>query len=695
MYDRSISALPGILLFFKLPAAMQKSQLLSIVFLLTINCFVCPGAKSQATEKIHTVEYFFDTDPGFGNGAQISVTPANIQLNDLSFSAPINLLSSGLHQLYVRCLDSSNRWSVTSSKMFYKEAILASPTPNIVAAEYFFNTDPGFGKAISTPVTEAQGVTFTISGNVGALPKGLHTIYVRTKDTDGNWSLTRSGFFYREPAINIPVPNITQAEYFFDTDPGFGSGTAASVVPGEDINFAISGNIASLNKGLHTLYVRVKDDNNKWSLTHSQLFYKEAIISNPIPNITQAEYFFDTDPGFGNGTAAAVTAGQDINFAINGNIATINKGLHTLFVRVKDGNNKWSLTHTQLFYREQVVSNPVPNITQAEYYFDTDPGFGNGNSFAISPQAQDITQAISLPATGLTKGFHRLIIRVKDANNKWSITNTALFYYESIVTTPAPANLVSLEWFWNTDPGFGNANKITLPAANNGLLTDFIFSVPAPFVFSNTLQNFYLRTIDANWSLTTVKLVDFTSVVLPVTLLEFTARADKQTVVNSWRTTQEINFKHFVVEHSVDGLNFNVLGSVAASGYAGTTNDYEFVHNNPATGANFYRLKQVDKDGKFTYSPIVKINFNAGKRQPIAYPNPVRNNLTLAIPQELLAGKRYQVIIMDGKKSLVKKLNITQATTQIKVENLAAGTYWLVLQDGTGNSIWKHTIIKD
>ena len=527
------------------------------------------------------------------------------------------------------------------------------------------------------------------------MPTGLNTVYVRTLDTDGNWSQTYSGLFYREPYVNIPVPNVTQAEYFFDTDPGFGNGTQATVAPGVDINFALNGNIATLNKGLHTLYVRVKDANNKWSLTHTQLFYKESIVSNPIANVTQAEYFFDTDPGFGNGTGATLTAGQDINFAISGNISTLSKGLHTLYVRVKDANNKWSLTHTQLFYREPVVINPIPNITQAEYFYDVDPGFGNGTAFGISPQAQDITQAISLPTAGLNKGFHRLYIRVKDANSKWNITSTNLFYYESIVTTPALADLITVEWFWNTDPGFGNANKITLPPGNNGQLTDFVFNVPVPSAYSNTLQNFYVRTVDANWSLTTVKLVDFTNVTLPVTLLEFTARADKQNVVTSWRTTQEVNLKHFIVEHAVDGLHFTPIGTVLAKRNGGNTNDYEFVHSNPVTGANYYRLKQVDNDDKFTYSPVVKINFTAGNRQPIAYPNPVINNLTLSIPNELFSNENYRLIIMDAKKAQVLKQNLTQATSQIKVAHLAAGTYWLVLLDQNGKSIWTKTIIKE
>ncbi|MEO5966651.1 MAG: T9SS type A sorting domain-containing protein, partial [Ferruginibacter sp.] len=437
-----------------------------------------------------------------------------------------------------------------------------------------------------------------------------------------------------------------------------------------------------------------KDANGNWSHSIPNLIYKEKVVTNPIPNVSKAEFFFDTEPGFGNGIDITIAEGQDISFPLSGNISSLSKGLHTLYVRVKDANGKWSLTHNQLFYKENIISNPVPNITKAEYFIDVDTGFGSGTPFVISPETQDITQAIDLPATGLTKGFHRLYIRVLDANNKWSITNTSLFYYEQIVNTPALTDLINMEWFWETDPGFGNATKITFPAGNNGQITDFVMTIPAPSVYSLTYQNFYLRTIDANWSLTTVKKVDFSNIVLPVTLLEFTARAENKTVVTNWSTAQEINLKHFIVEHSADGINFNSIGTVNASGSSATNNSYEFVHNNPSFGANYYRLKQVDNDDTYTYSPVVRINFNAGKKLPIAYPNPVKSTLTLAIPYDLFNLENYQIVIRDAKNALVKKQNLTHATSQIKLDNLASGTYWLILTDQKGNRIWTQTIIK-
>ena len=673
---------------------MQKSRILPIIFSFFILCFVSSNAHSQVSEKIHTIEYFFDVDPGFGNANLVTVNPANTQLNNFNFSAPIGSLPKGLHKLYVRSLDSANRWSMTSSQLFYKESVVTNPISKVAGGEYFFNNDPGFGNGVPRILGASLDLDFALAPNISALSKGLNYLYVRVRDANGNWSLSIPNLIYKEKVVNNLTANIKYAEFFFDADPGFGRATEASVTEGQDVSFSLSGNISTLSKGLHTLYVRVKDANGKWSLTNTQVFYNEPVVNNPIPNVTYAEYFFDTDPGFGNATEATVTPGQDISFPINGNISALSKGLHTFYLRVKDANGKWSLTHNQLFYKENIVNNPVPNITKAEYFFDVDPGFGSGTPFVISPEATDITEAIDLPATGLTKGFHRLYVRTLDANNKWSITNTSLFYYENIVNTPPLSDLITMEWFWETDPGFGNATKITLPAGNNGQITDFVMTIPAPSVFSLTYQNFYLRTIDANWSLTTVKKVDFSNVVLPVTLLEFTAIAEDKKVITNWNTAQEINLKHFIVEHSIDGIRFNAVGTVNAQGSGASTNSYEFVHNNPASGSNYYRLKQVDNDGSFTYSPVIRINFNAGSRPPIAYPNPVKNILTLSIPYELFNLENYQVVIRDAKNALVKKQNLTQSTSQIKLDNLASGTYWLILTDQKGNRIWTQTIIK-
>ncbi|MEO5967606.1 MAG: hypothetical protein ABIP68_01685, partial [Ferruginibacter sp.] len=127
---------------------MQKSQILPIIFCFIICCSASSNVHSQAAEKIHTLEYFFDADPGYGNATKVVVNPAIVQLNNFNFIAPIGSLSKGLHKLYLRSLDSANRWSMTASKLFYKESAINNQISKVAGGEYFFNNDPGFGNGI-------------------------------------------------------------------------------------------------------------------------------------------------------------------------------------------------------------------------------------------------------------------------------------------------------------------------------------------------------------------------------------------------------------------------------------------------------------------------------------------------------------------------------------------------------------------
>ncbi len=656
----------------------------------TPQLFYKEALVANAIPTITSAEYFFDTDPGFGNATTAGITAAHTVT--FNFNGNIAALSSGFHNLFVRTRDANGTWSMSIPQVFYKPPSISSVIPNITSAEYFFDTDPGFGNATMASVTAGQTVIFNFAANITVLTNGLHNLFVRTKDANGNWSLSIPQLFYKEVVLNNLVSNITSAEYFFDTDPGFGNATTATVATGQTVIFNFAGNISSLTNGLHNLFVRTKDANGKWSLSVPQLFYKEAILINPIPNITSAEYFFDTDPGFGNAITAAVTAGQNVNFNFNGIVTTLSNGLHYLYVRTRDVNGKWSLSIPQLFYKEPVINNTVPNIATAEYYVDSDPGFGSGTAFTVSPQGQTIIQNFNFAATSLTRGLHRLYIRIKDANGKWSLTSTALFYYETVLPVPPTDQFVKLEWFWTTDPGFGNATAVSIPPGNNGQITNFAFNVPVDGSFGGTKKNLYIRILD-DWSLTTVRVVDFTGTVLPVTLLEFTAQAQQNIVMAKWSTLQELNSDYFEVEHSTDGINFKKIGRVNAAGNSSTLKAYSLPHNDPVTGANYYRLKQVDKNGHFEYSPIVKILFNGIKGTIVAYPNPVSDILNITVPQTLQNDKAV-LQLFDARGSLLLQKTITDKRTEILMGAFAAGNYSLLIRDKNNDVVDRRTIVK-
>ena len=142
--------------------------------LLLALCALLFLGRSANGQHITKIEYFFDTDPGFGKGSAIAVTPDN----DVTASFPIDIkaLSFGFHQLYIRgyippyhgtengTAVTNGGWSHTQVRSIYKEQFRYSSGSSlspVVAGEYFVDTDPGFGKGVSIPVSQGTDLANT------------------------------------------------------------------------------------------------------------------------------------------------------------------------------------------------------------------------------------------------------------------------------------------------------------------------------------------------------------------------------------------------------------------------------------------------------------------------------------------------------------------------------------------------------
>lgn len=114
---------------------------------------------------------------------------------------------------------------------------------------------------------------------------------------------------------------------------------------------------------------------------------------------------------------------------------------------------------------------------------------------------------------------------------------------------------------------------------------------------------------------------------LPVEMLSFNVTLIDDNTILNWSTASEINSAYFIIERSVDGIHFEVIGKVAASGNSTTVKNYSFTDPFPKEGVNYYRLKQQDYDYSFNYTDIIKIKINSKTNQSInIYPNPTNGN---------------------------------------------------------------------
>lgn len=170
--------------------------------------------------------------------------------------------------------------------------------------------------------------------------------------------------------------------------------------------------------------------------------------------------------------------------------------------------------------------------------------------------------------------------------------------------------------------------------------------------------------------------------ILPVKLLFFTAEKSITGNILSWATSEEINSDHFDIERSNNGSNFSVLSKVNAAGNSSNVQHYSFTDVKPFTGTNYYRLKMIDKDGRFNYS---ETRILAGSNTAIRiYPNPVKNNLTLEISSTTSSAAYIKIINLQGKVLRDFPLQIANGLNKqtIPVNNLQAGVYMLQINTG-------------
>ncbi len=189
-------------------------------------------------------------------------------------------------------------------------------------------------------------------------------------------------------------------------------------------------------------------------------------ISSLSQVINHAEYFIDTDPGNGNGTAVTVsTPSANVNFNFTINTNSLSTGFHTLGFRLRQNNGLWSHPNHTLFFITSVIPTAT-NLVNGEYFFDNDPGFGNGIPLSFSPGSTVNIPALNVNISSLAPGFHFISFRFRDDRGKWTHANAHSFYIIPPVTSDPATSITRIEYFFNTDLGPGNNTAIPITAGN-------------------------------------------------------------------------------------------------------------------------------------------------------------------------------------------------------------------------------------
>jgi len=382
------------------------------------------------------------------------------------------------------------------------------------------------------------------------------------------------------------------------------------------------------------------------------LYYCEAAADRA--NLTSTKGWTINGDNELGGTPALVTSGNTASLSSTCGFSYVNPSNPAQKLLSIDPNGNTISPSSVVINNNNVGALPT-GVSSGNGYYEIEDGV---NTFRVSNQLVSVT----IPGTHTTNGG--VIVRIY-----YNATHTS-----NMGTDAAPfGTIVESGWFKSSlnnaadvvanmqasFPTLSSADKITTTSGTENGVNYVEFTVTEFSTFGFFAQ-------------TQVQL-------LPVSLASFNVVSPncKSNIIN-WKSTDELNFSHYEVEWSENGVNFNYLATVASKGNDFQSNAYSFEHTSPSS-VNYYRLKMIDVDGSVSYSNIRFQQKPACLEENIHFsPNPAGNNITISSPENTpLSISIYQT---DGK--LVQVVEINSAIQNIDISNLASGVYFVVFSSG-------------
>ncbi|MFK7924947.1 MAG: T9SS type A sorting domain-containing protein [Bacteroidia bacterium] len=244
---------------------------------------------------------------------------------------------------------------------------------------------------------------------------------------------------------------------------------------------------------------------------------------------------------------------------------------------------------------------------------------------------------------GFGFGYCEMRIRWSISNVRWEVDlndgGGSFFniYFNTSASVPNPPNLSLGSWVENT--------AITGNSCTTGLT-----------IMSGDVQN---------------------SIVLPVSWASFDARLIGETVEVEWATYQEQNSQSFEVERSQDATNYELLAIVPAQGKSDSLHRYFFADTDPLAGQSYYRIKQIDQDGQYTYSKVRSIIFENKK---VLFSLLDERSLQIQYPFD--AGAKVRLLDIKGTVHQKQLLYEAQSKIELDLSTLIGGVYIIEIQNG-------------
>ncbi|WP_082773732.1 T9SS type A sorting domain-containing protein [Hymenobacter sp. PAMC 26628] len=322
-----------------------------------------------------------------------------------------------------------------------------------------------------------------------------------------------------------------------------------------------------------------------------------------------------------------------------------------------------------------------PSFSNGQY-FVLPSGNGRVSGFAIATEPSQQSTAIIYRNPGSTNATVQFRLANPDPGKAFGQNRLVIVtpYYDML-----PVNLFPQDK-QNFDPGTTDANG----AYQFGTGTAIEAATNTYVVFSGASGSFTMTNLDPT---ATYKVYAFEYnndgvlaaenylvpnnqplAPLPVELLSFTAQLRNKQVNLNWVTASEKNSRSFDVQRSSNGQTFTTVLTKAAQGNTSARTTYDAVDRQPLPGVSYYRLKQIDIDGKVAYSPTLSVQ-NDGAVDITIYPNPTAGKVTITLPAAL-AASAPRVRISDLMGRVVQEVSLP-ASGEIDLAGLPVGTYLL------------------
>jgi hypothetical protein len=230
-------------------------------------------------------------------------------------------------------------------------------------------------------------------------------------------------------------------------------------------------------------------------------------------------------------------------------------------------------------------------------------------------------------------------------------------------------------------PGF--EKRLSVTSTGGVVITDVAFNTPTEIAFklnyagaplgstqTLTITNPDCQSVTYQYNLPTG------CVIVPVKWLNVSAQWSNNRALVNWKTANESDLRHYEVERSSDGINFSTLSIVAAKNASSAA--YVYTDLTPGN-SNYYRIRQVDKDGKFSYSPTALLKKNEIRNMSL-FPNPATNQL-----QVLLSASKGNFRLIDASGQVVYSTQVLSNTLKLNTERYARGIYFAEFAHDNGN----------